>query len=472
MRRAEQLPDTGPTIAIIGGGASGTLAAVHLLREATTAARPLRLLLIDRDARHGLGRAYATTYPCHLLNSPAGRMSALPDDPGHLVRWAQARGIQHDGFLSRQDYGRYLVELLAEAQRDAWPGARLSCVTGEVTAAARPGPGRPLRLRLAGGDAVEADIAVLATGSLPPVAPCPVPDAPGYIADPWAPGALDGTGDGRPVVIVGTGLTMLDLAMTMTDADPRTVVHAVSRHALLPREHRGAPAPGQPPAPPLAGLADGPLRLADLVRAVRRAAAAYPGDWQDIIDVLRPQVPGLWQRLSAADQQLFLRRYARYWEVHRHRVPPATASRIARLRAAGRLQVHAGRIVAAGAGPDGLRVRVAGSGAAADLDCGWLVNGTGPAADVTTAADPLVRDLLGTGLARPDPLRLGLDADAGGAVIDAAGCASDRLFAIGPPLRGLRYETTAIAEIAGQAQGLARHLAAARPVLARPGSAA
>jgi uncharacterized NAD(P)/FAD-binding protein YdhS len=134
--------------------------------------------------------------------------------------------------------------------------------------------------------------------------------------------------------------------------------------------------------------------------------------------------------------------------------------------------VHAGRIVAAGAGPDGLRVRVAGSGPAADLDCGWLVNGTGPAADVTTAADPLVRDLLGTGLARPDPLRLGLDADAGGAVVDAAGCASDRLFAIGPPLRGLRYETTAIAEIAGQAQGLARHLAAARPVLARPGSAA
>jgi uncharacterized NAD(P)/FAD-binding protein YdhS len=292
------------------------------------------------------------------------------------------------------------------------------------------------------------------------------------VADPWAPGALDGTGDGRPVIIVGTGLTMLDLAMTVTDAHPATVVHAVSRHALLPREHRGAPAPGQAPAPPLAGLADGPLRLAALVRQVRRAAAAHPGDWQDVIDVLRPQIPSLWQRLPAADQRLFLRRYARYWEVHRHRVPPVTAARIAGLRAAGRLTVRPGQIVAAGGGPDGVRVSVAHDGAVTVLEGGWLINGTGPAADVTAAADPLVRDLLATGLARPDQLRLGLDANPCGAVIDAAGRPGDRLFALGPPLRGTRYETTAVAEIACQAESLARHLTTVSPVLVRQGSAA
>jgi uncharacterized NAD(P)/FAD-binding protein YdhS len=463
----------GPTVAIIGGGASGTLAAVHLLRRAGAAAQPLRILLIDKEGRHGLGRAYATTDPGHLLNSPAGRMSGLPGDPGHLVRWAEARGIEHDGFLARRDYGRYLTDLLADARRQAWPAARLEILRAEVTAAECPGAGLPLRLRVAGGLApVEADIVILATGSLPPGVPCPVPDGPGYIADPWAPGALDGTGDGRPVIIVGTGLTMLDLATTLTDANPATVVHAVSRHALLPREHRGAPAPGRPPAPALPVLTQAPLRLSALVREVRAAAARHPGDWQDLMDVLRPQVPDLWQRLSPADQRLFLRRYARYWEVHRHRVPPRTAGRIAALRAAGRLQVRPGQIVAAGGGPGGVRVSVAHRGTVTVLDGGWLINGTGPAADVTAVADPLLRSLLAAGLARPDPLRLGLDADGCGALLDAAGHPGDRLFTLGPPLRGVRYETTAIAEIARQAEALARHLITASPVLASSGSAA
>jgi uncharacterized NAD(P)/FAD-binding protein YdhS len=473
MGRAEYQPGDGPTVAIVGGGASGTLAAVQLLRGAGAAAQPLRVLLIDRDGRHGLGRAYSTTHPGHLLNSRAARMSGLPADPGHLVRWAQAQGIAHDGFLARRDYGRYLAELLADAQRRAWPAARLSFVTDEVVSAARPGPGRPLRLGLAaGGEPAEADVAILATGSLPPGTPCPVPAGPRYVTDPWAPGALDGVTDGRPVIIIGTGLTMLDLAMAVTDANPATVVHAVSRHALLPREHRGAPAAGHPPAPPLPELAGGPLRLAGLVRQVRRAAAQYPGDWQDIIDVLRPQVPALWQRLPAADQRLFLRRYARYWEVHRHRVPPATAARIAALRAAGRLQVRPGQIVAASGGQDGVRVAVAHGGTITELDGGWLINGTGPAADVAATADPLLRDLLAAGLARPDPLGLGLDADPGGALIDAAGRPSDAIFALGPPLRGVRYETTAIAEIACQAESLARHLLTVSPRLARSGSAA
>src|SRR5580693_297877 len=193
---------------------------------------PARLLLIDRDGRHGLGRAYATTYPCHLLNSPVTRMSAVAGEPDHLERWAAARQIAHDGFLSRRDYGRYLLDLLDAAQQQAWPAATLSRLTAEVTSVRPAGAG--LVLGLDGGAPVTADLVVLATGSLPPSAPFPVPDGPGFVADPWAPGALDAAGDGRPVIIAGTGLTMLDVAMSVADASPQTVVHAVSRHALLP----------------------------------------------------------------------------------------------------------------------------------------------------------------------------------------------------------------------------------------------
>jgi uncharacterized NAD(P)/FAD-binding protein YdhS len=437
---------------MIGGGASGALAAACLLRAAAAAGVPLRIALIDRYGRHGLGQAYATTNPAHLLNSPAGRMSALPGDPAHLVRWATANGLDHEGFLPRMAFGQYLTELLAEAERAAGPVATVSRITGDVVGLSYAGGQRPLRLRLTDG-ALEADLAVLATGNQPPALPCPPPGSPRYVADPWAPGALDGVADGSPVAILGTGLTMLDLAVALTDAHPGTVVHAVSRHALLPRRHQPGPVAAPRPAALRAG--HGPVRLSTLIRQVR--AAAGQDDWQAVVDGLRPQVPSLWQRLSPADQRLFLRHVARYWEVHRHRVPPATAARIDRLVATGRLVVRPGRLAGVTPVPDGLSVQIGHE----QLRAGWLVNATGPAGDLTATADPLLRGLLDRGLIRPDPLRLGLEADPCGAVLDAAGRPSDTLFTLGPTRRGQLYETTAIPEIRDQAAVLAGRLVAA-----------
>lgn len=453
----------GPRIAVVGGGASGTLAAVHLLRLARAERVPLRIFLIDQHGRHGRGRAYATSHPGHLLNSPASGMSAVAGDPAHLTRWAG-----HDGFLARRDYGRYLRELLTDSERLA--GLPVGRISAAVTEVAEAGSGRPLRLRLTAGGPLEADAVVLATGSLAPATTRPMPDSERYIADPWAPGALDGTADGRPMLVIGTGLTMLDVALAVTDADPRTVVHAVSRHAMLPREHRHPRALSlASPTLPALVQGTGPVGLARLVREVRAAAERHHGDWPDVVDALRPHLPRLWARLSPADQRLFLRRYARYWEVHRHRVPPATAERVARLRAEGRLLVRPGQVIAAWDEADGIRARIAVAGTVSDLRAGWLINGTGPAGDITQVADPLLRGLLDSGLARPDPLRLGLDAGQDLAVLDAAGRPSDRIFALGPLLRGRRYETTAIPEIRDQAAVLARRLV--RPAVRR-GSAA
>jgi uncharacterized NAD(P)/FAD-binding protein YdhS len=457
-------------IAIVGGGASGTLAAIYLLHEAASRRTPLRVALIDRHGRHGLGQAYSTTHPAHLLNSPAATMSALAGDPGHLTRWAAEAGLAHDGFLPRRAYGRYLTESLAAAERSGRPAARACHVTAEVVAIRRRSRGRPLRLHLAADGRIDADAVVLASGNLPPAAPCPVP--PGrYIADPWEPGALAAAADGSPVAVLGTGLSMLDVAIALTDAHPRTVVHAISRHALLPREH-SRPRPGATvSALPAIRAAGGTPRLTRLIREVRASAAAHPAGWQDVVDALRPQIPALWAQLPEADQRLFLAHVARYWEVHRHRVAPATARRAAALSSAGRLSVHRGRVVATSDQPGGMQVRIDDGRSAAELAVGWLVNCTGPAADVTAAAHPLLRHLLEAGMARPDRLRLGLDADPRGALRDAGGRAAGDIFALGPLLRGSRYETTAIPEIRGQAAALARHLLAGRGA-ARPGSAA
>jgi uncharacterized NAD(P)/FAD-binding protein YdhS len=466
----------GPVIAIVGGGASGTLAAVHLLRAAVARHVPLRIALLDRAGRHGLGQAYATTNPDHLLNAPAGRMSALAGDSDHLVRWAAGAGFPAPGFLPRPAYGRYLRDLLADAQQRAEPSSRLAEMTADVVAI-RPGAGgRPVRLVLGDGSCLGADAAILATGNPRPATPIPVPASPRFVADPWAPGALDAVADGTPVVILGTGLTMLDVAMSVTGGRSPASVTAVSRHGLLPQVHRGMPAPGGESIwlPALADPA-APLRLADLIWQVRAAMITRPEHWQDVIDALRPHLPSLWQRLTPADQRLFLRHVARYWEVHRHRMPPATAQRITVLRMTGRLRVLPGRVtevteVTGRAGQ--LRVSVDRGGAVSELTAGWLINATGPGADITASTDPLLRDLLASGLARPDRHRLGLDADPAGAVLDSAGTPSGTLFTLGPPLRGLRYETTAIPEIRDQAAALAGQLTTVIAARYRPGSAA
>jgi uncharacterized NAD(P)/FAD-binding protein YdhS len=462
-----------PVIAVVGGGASGTLAAIHLLRLVAAGRQPVRIALIDADGRHGLGQAYSTTHPGHLLNSPAATMSAVAGDPSQLLRWATANRVAHDGFLRRSDYGRYLCDTLAETQRRAGPAATVTPVTSEVVRISDCAPRHALRLHLAADGHIDADVAVLAVGSPAAAAPCPVPDGPRYIPDPWAPGALRRIADGTPVTVLGTGLTAIDVAIAVTAADPRTVAHLVSRHALLPRAHRGHPEQDRPAWLPALASPGGPVRLGELMWQVRAAMTDRPEAWEEIMDALRPHVPRLWQRLPVADRQVFLRHVARYWEVHRHRMPPETARRISVLRGTGRLSVHAGRVRAVTPVPGGLRIRCEHeAGACAEHEAGWLVNATGPAADITRAAGPLLRDLFGRGLARPDPLRLGLDATPGGAVLDAAGRPSATLFTLGPPLRGLWYETTAIPEIRTQAAALALRLTAMAPAPARPGTAA
>ncbi len=487
----------GPVIAIIGGGASGTLAAIHLLRAATARQYPLRIALIDRLGRHGLGEAYSTTSPAHFLNALTGRMSGVAGDPGHLQRWAGAAGLGSLEFLPRQAFGRYLQETLAEAQRAAAPLSRLSLITSEVLGIRPATGGHPMRVLLAHGATLEADLAILATGNLPPSPPVPFPDSPWCITNPWAPGALDAVQDGRPVIILGTGLTMLDVATAVT-GDPRTTVRAVSRHGMLPQVHRGRGAParlhlaarpvGHWRPGPAAGthLADpgghgqpaqslaGRGRCSTAACAEPVAAAARPG--QAAVRPARGPLLGGAPAPDAARDRAADHRAALYRAAigtarpdHRDHRGPRRPGRPARHRPA---PAPACPPRARPAEPERLRIRVEQDSSVTDLGAGWLINATGPDTDLTRTTDPLLRDLLGRGLARPDPLRLGLDASPDGAVLDAAGTPSTTLFTLGPPLRGVRYETTAIPEIRDQAAALAGLLTAAPPARQYPGSAA
>jgi uncharacterized NAD(P)/FAD-binding protein YdhS len=464
-------------IAIIGGGASGTLTAAQLLAHAATRAIPVSITVIDGHARHGLGQAYSTTHPGHLLNAMARQMSALPDDPDHLVRWAAATlapGATLSGttFLPRHAYGQYLRDTLAAAEKAAGPDSRLSLIHSEAVAIKRTGPAGPLQVVLTDGE-IRADVAVLATGNAPSELPFATPASDRVITDPWFPGALDALGDGSPVVIAGTGLTMIDLAIAITSANPATRVHAVSRHGLLPRAHPGdTQALARPLWLPVISRTTGPVRLGELMWQIRQAVSANPASWPAVMESLRPYVPGLWRRMPAPDKRLFLRHVARYWEVHRHLMPPATASRVTALRCTGQLSVHRGQVLSVREVSGGLSVLIDAGAETVEVPAGVVLNGTGAAPDITRAGNPLLRYLFATGMARPDPLRLGIDATAQGAVVNRDGVPADAIYTLGPPLRGLWYESTAVPEIREQAAALARRITADHGLSQRSGSAA
>jgi len=473
------------TVAIVGGGASGTLTAVQLLRSGAARGVSLRVALIDQHGRHGLGVAYSTDREDHLLNAVAGQMSAFPADPDHLIRWANTPGpggrpvdqdVTDTTFLPRPAYGRYLRDVLAEAERDARPAGQLTRLTAEVIAIRRNDTGPAVRVVFGDGH-LDADVVVLATGNTPAALPFDAASSSRVIIDPWRPGALAGLlgcAAARSVVIVGTGLTTLDLAVAITSVSPRVVVHAVSRHGLLPRTHPGnRPRPDRPVWLPVISRTTEPVRLTELSWQLRAAIAANPENWHDVLCSLRPYVPGLWRRMPIADKRAFLRHLARYWEIHRHLVPAPTASRVAALRVGGQLVIHRGRVQAVRPAGEQLRVLVESGDDTVELRADWIVNGTGSTTDVTVAASPLLRELFRAGLARPDPLRLGIDASVQGAVVDSAGTPSDVLYTLGPPLRGLWYETTAIPEIRQQAAALAQLITSDhRQGERRPGSAA
>lgn len=381
-------------VAVVGGGLSGVLAARELLAYPDN-----EVVLIDPSARPGRGLAYGTARPWHLLNSPASAMSADAEKPDEFSQWCQVRDphTKPTDFVPRAWYGDYLTEVLKETDRTS--EGRLTVHRGRVE---RIFEGTKYAVLTTSNVVIPAEQVVLALGNPPK------PHSQGV--DPWAPGALENLPQG-PVHLKGTGLTAVDVVLTLARLG-RTEIIAFSRHGLLPQRH-------QPTTPIPVDLPAGDLRAA--MRILRGQK-----DWRAAFDGLRPHWDELWRALPEKQQESFLRHVARYWEVHRHRMAPKIADEIDALIDSGTLKVR--------------RVGVPVKGF---VDC------TGPGRAID---DPLVRTMAADGLVRPGPHGIGLDATPEGRIGRA-------LWTIGPMRRGVLWETTAAPEIRAQARVLGRVMA-------------
>jgi uncharacterized NAD(P)/FAD-binding protein YdhS len=443
-------------LAICGGGAAAILI-LQALRQQPH--RAVDVTILEPRSRLGVGVAYSTSCPLHLLNTRACNMS-VTDDPDDFVRWLRTERSRRilnwtrEDFAPRSYFADYLQVRLAEIRslshvRVTWLHSTADSVNALATGwEVVPAHGAP----------VLADVVVLATGNEPPRAlgahlPPSVQRL--IIEDPWDAEQKAEIPRKEPVLVAGTSLTAVDVAIDLLERGQSGPLIAVSRRGLVPRSHG-----------PIAAAPEGfvhavPSSLRAVVRHVRALGANDPSGerWRRAFTDLRGIAPSLWRGWTAAERKRFLRHVRPFWDAHRHRLAPRIHARIERAIATGRLIIVKGRIShIEPSGSDRLRVSVRHGRGTQTIDVARIVNCTGPEAHPGRSANPLLQGLIGDGLARPDALGLGLAVDTESRVVAANGSAHSTLYAVGSLTRGARWEVTAIPELREQANAVVRRV--------------
>ena len=391
----------------------------------------------------GRGVAYSTTEAAHLLNVRAEGMSAWAGSPDHFAKAFEVEGGNARGFAQRRFFARYLGQILQEAVASG----RAEPI--EATALSGRRNGGWWHIGFDDGSSVDAKALVLAVGNQEPEALSAFSGVgERFVRNPWGADSRAAVNElaqtGGAALLVGTGLTMVDLVLSLDAAHHGGRIVALSRRGLAPRGHGDfEPAPVEQDALP------GGLR--PLFRWLRRRSGEV--GWRAAIDSLRPHSHPLWQGLSGDEQRRFLRHVRPWWDVHRHRIAPEVADVIARTIAEGRLEIVAGRITGAREAEKGVEVEYRRRGAKRSTSetFAYAFNCTGPLHSIARSKDPLLRSLLDAGEVRPDHLGIGLE-------IDGTCRAGEHLWAMGPLTKGRFWEIIAVPDIREQAAAVAENI--------------
>ncbi len=459
------MPQTNPSlqIAIIGAGFSGMMTAVQLMRKATS---PLTLYLINDKYEFGKGPAYSTTHPKHILNVPAAKMTAYPDQPNHFLDWAHRQDAYKDMdkevlgkvFLPRRDFGRYLSEVWAEALAGKRDDTAVHIIIDKAVDVVRDGSRNLVQLE--GTRTIAADYVVLATGNEPPrnlpVSDPALYDDPNYIGDPWNNKAAENLDRDRDILIIGNGLTMVDIVIGIMDTDFRGVIHTLSPDGLAILPHRyGYIAYGR-----LAEEVKAPYKLNELYSLINKHIKTFKKSGlspEPVIDSLRPLTQKIWQGLSLEDKQRFMKYLMPHWNKIRHRMPGHMYDYLMQRQIAGRMVIHRGRLLNMTQTAHGLSAEIleTNSDSPVKLDVSRIINCIGPNTYVSQSLNPLLQKLVSKGMLQADPLRIGMQVTDHWTLVGADGQEIPSLYTIGGNLRGLLWETTAVPELRGQAEKLA-----------------
>jgi uncharacterized NAD(P)/FAD-binding protein YdhS len=490
------------SVVVVGGGASATAFLWSLVKHvsAQAALRAPDVLVFEPMSPCGPGVAYREDTEVALLNRPVSSMSVDYHDRGHFRRWlahrepAVARGERTGSvFVSRPCFGRYLSEAFDRAC------AEIEDLGGSVEVVWRradtvvPGPGG--LLVHSGGSTYRARDVVLCLGSVPARDAYGLRGVPGYIHQPYPLRRLDQVVEGGSrVLVLGSGLTAIDVALTLGRRSDDVEVTLASRSGLLPDVRSelsagdGAPGLVEEVRSTLAGRDR--LDVSDLARLLQdelvrngwtlrqalrpylarfggvdllrhRLAAPEPAAAvQRCVVALTPWYSRLWRALDQANRHKFSHRYGRLFTCLRSPMPPATARRLVALHEAGALSFRTG-IVDVHARPSRMRA-VFGDGDTDHFDTEHfdvVVNATGQGIDVSHARPgSLVESLVQHGLAGPHPLG-GLDVSPDtNEVLDSSANPVPGLHVVGDLSSGVHFHTSSMEYAATQAGKVAGHL--------------
>lgn len=445
------------SIGIIGAGFSGTALAATLHRRAK---QPLNIILLDKSGEFGAGFAYCTPFSYHLLNVRAKDMSAFEDQPHHFVDWLKSNTTNlnkmlpiEEQFVARLLYGKYLKSLLRSIQDDASSMVNVKTIAANVIDIIIEK--NQAKLILDNGEPIYVDKAVLAIGNgSPSQFPFPVSAATSSLNNPWNYTALNEIPQQDPVMIVGTGLSMIDAILTLYHQQHQGPIYTLSRHGLLPLRHSDR---DEIFTMDLKQLSKPPRLMLQYLRHQARQYMQSGGDWRSIVNGLRQHLPTLWQQATIKEKKLFFRHLLPYWNIHRHRVHPPLSDMLNQLASIGQLKVIAGRLIRVEQHKAYVSCRHTGD--VSSMDVKWLINCMGPSLNMKASHEPLVSCLVNSNEASLDELNLGFRVTPQGALLREIG-ESPFLYSLGPPTKGSIWECMAVPGIRKQISLLTNELLA------------
>jgi uncharacterized NAD(P)/FAD-binding protein YdhS len=438
-------------VAVIGGGASGALVCAQLLKRLP---RKVSITLIGNEPNIGGGVAYGRAAATDLLNVRAGKMSAVPEDTHHFVRWLERRRLDFGGeldqsFVPRPLYAAYLQSVVAEALEQS----QATLDFARADAVGLVDEGRKIGIAYGGREYTEANSVVLATGAAGRVQPAPLSalkDHPRYVENPWRSGSVDQIRGSKAILIFGGGQTLVDFVDSLIlSGNSLPKIYVRSPLGLLPQPHLW------PESPTPIRFNPSPDSARQLIHIVHLIAKRQGSGWRNLVDGLRSQTQSLWQALDWPERRRLLDRAGPYWDIHRHRIPETVFERLLPLFESGTMDVAASSVESVGCSQESFEVSARRrDGEMERLKVDAIVNCADEELSYRDRRLPLIERAIEGRLAQYDPLGLGLMVDSCHRT-----CSHHKMYAVGALCRGVLWETTSISEIRSQAAVVAGHLA-------------
>ncbi len=455
------MTDSKSTVSIIGGGFCGIMTLVHLINKSKS---PIKIILFNAGYPLAKGIAFNTYTEEHVLNVACSNMSAFANDPNHFLNWCTTKENSKvdsenlsASYLPRNLYGEYLNDIFKSSLENCPPHIEVEIITEEAVSVRKED--NHYKVFSNTGKEIRAEKIVIATGNQPPSPPSlkesTFLESPLYFGNPWNEAATNDIHSEKPILIIGTGLTMVDVVIGLENKNFQGKIYALSPNGFEILSHKK-----HHPQREILDELSPPYELKNLfklfykhVRTARRKGVSG----EAVVDAVRSKTQDIWQNLTLKDKKSFMAHLRHLWGVARHRLPEDVHKRIQELISAEKLEILAGRIIEMNSDNTFAQIKIKqrSSNNELTLEVQRVINCTGPQTDITKYRSKLFQNLITQGLIRADEMNLGIDATEEGKIIESDGTISESLFTLGSLLKGKLWESTAVPELRVQAERLA-----------------